>query len=163
MKNLIPRRRRNEVQRRGGEGYDPFEGFQRRMNELFEDFFGEMPAFRDTERFGAVVPRFEVAETDSAISVDAELPGMKEDDLELTLDGDVLTIAGEKQQESEDKKKNYYVSERSYGRFQRSIPLPDGVDTENIRANFKNGVLHVEVPKTEEYKSGRRTIDITTG
>ncbi len=129
----------------------------RSIDDLLEDFFGGSNVQRQA---GLIAPRFEVSETDSAIVVDAELPGMDEKDIELTLQDNVLTIKGEKRKEEETKKKNCYISERSYGRFQRSLQLGSGVDAGKVNATFKKGVLTVTIPKTEPEKSKARTIDI---
>jgi HSP20 family protein len=111
----------------------PLEILHRQMNELFDDFFGETSRSGLLSEFpgrgvSAVSPRFEVAETDEAIQVTAELPGMDEKDIQVTLDENMLTVRGEKKQEREEKKKNYFFSERSYGLFERSLPVPAGID-----------------------------------
>lgn len=131
----------------------------RSIDDLLEDFFG---GYGLTEQAGGISPRFEVAETDGAIVVDVELPGMDEKDVQITLQDNVLTIKGEKRQEQETKKKNCYISERSYGSFQRSLQLGSGVDEENISAAFKKGVLTVTIPKVEPEKSKVRTISVKT-
>lgn len=144
---------------RRNEGYPLWDAspLHRSIDDLLEDFFGGVPARREA---GMVAPRFEVSETDDAIVVDAELPGMEEKDIELTLQNNILTIKGEKKKEEETKKKNYYISERSYGHFQRSLQLGSGIDAEKIDASFKKGVLTVTVPKTEPAKNTARTIEI---
>jgi HSP20 family protein len=129
----------------------------RSVDDLLEDFFG---GFGMERQASPIVPRVEVSETDDAFIVDAELPGMGEKDIELTLEDNVLTIKGEKKKEEETKKKNYYVSERSYGRFQRSLQLGPDIDADNVQASFKKGVLTVTVPKIESAKSKARAIDI---
>lgn len=128
----------------------------RSIDDLLNDFFGGSMM----EQTGLIKPRFEVSETDSAVIVDAELPGMEEKDIELTLQDNILTIKGEKKKEEETKKKNCYISERSYGRFQRSIQLGSGIDAEKVSASFKKGVLTVTIPKTEPGKSKAHTIQI---
>lgn len=130
----------------------------RSIDDLLEDFFGGN-IDRTAE---AIAPRFEVSETDEAVVVEAELPGMDEKDIELTLHDNILTLKGEKKREEEAKKKNYYVSERSYGRFQRSLQLGSGVDAENVNASFRKGVLTVTIPKLAPEQSTARTIDIKT-
>lgn len=133
---------------------DPFRGFDsmmRRMNDVFEE------VNRGGIRFevGDFTPRVDIAETDSALTVHAELPGIDKKDVKITVnDGNILTIAGEKKREekTEDKEKNYMRIERSYGSFARSFTLPDNVSTENINAAFDNGVLTITVPKKEPAK-----------
>jgi HSP20 family protein len=101
------------------------------------------PAFRSTD----VMPRVDVSETDQAIEVTAELPGLEEKDVEIDFTDDVLTIKGEKKSEKEQKEKNRYISERTYGCFLRSIQLPSGIDPAKIEASIDKGVLTVKVPK----------------
>jgi HSP20 family protein len=92
----------------------------------------------------------DITEDEAAFKLSAELPGLAEKDVQVSLSGDTLTIKGEKRQEREEKEKNYYLSERSYGEFQRAFILPEGVDREKIGAAFTNGVLTVTLPKTQQ-------------
>lgn len=146
------------------DGRDPFTSFQREMNRLFDDFFrsadprlpslaGSGPAWG-----GATWPRVEIAETDREIKVSAELPGLEEKDVELLLENGGLTIRGEKTSASEDRERQF--SERFYGRFERRIPLPDGIEQDKAAANFANGVLTVTLPKSETAQSRVRRIEI---
>jgi len=128
----------------------------RSIDDLLADFFGGSAM----EQAGLITPRFEVSETDDAVIVEAELPGMDEKDIGLTLQDSILTIKGEKKKEEETKKKNCYISERSYGRFQRSLQLGSGIDEDKVSAAFKKGVLTVTIPKSEPEKSKTRTINI---
>lgn len=130
----------------------------RSIDDLLEDFFGGFGTL--TPAAAGLAPRFEVSEVDGAIVVEAELPGMDEKDVQITVQDNILTIKGEKKREEETKKKNCYISERSYGSFQRSLQLGSGVDESKIGAAFKKGVLTVTIPKTEPEKSKARTIDI---
>jgi HSP20 family protein len=133
---------------------DPFRGIDsmmRRMNDVFDDIN------RGGIRFevGDFTPRVDISETDNAISVHAELPGIDKKDVKITVnDGNILTIAGEKKREekSENFDKNYMRIERSYGSFARSFTLPDNVAAENINAAFENGVLNITIPKKEPAK-----------
>ena len=127
------------------------------IDDLLEDFFR---GFEVSPQAGVIAPRFEVSETDEAIVVEAELPGLDEKDIELTLQENVLTLKGEKKREEETKKKNCYISERSYGHFQRSLQLGANVDADNVNASFKKGVLTITIPKLEPEQSKVRTIDI---
>lgn len=129
----------------------------RSIDDLLEDFFG---GFDVAPQANIVAPRFEVSETDEAILIEAELPGMDEKDIDLTLQDNILTLKGEKKREEETKKKNCYISERSYGHFQRSLQLGSGVDADQVDASFKNGVLTINIPKLEPEQSKTRTIDI---
>lgn len=168
-KSLIPwRRDRGEVQTRREE--NPLDLLHREMNDLFASFFREFDSpFRGlapaTGRgAGAMVaPSVDVAETDDEVQVTADLPGLTEKDIEVALDDGALTIRGEKKEEREEKKRNYHLVERSYGRFERSVAVPRGIDAGKVKARFKNGVLHVTLPKTAESRSRSRTIEISAG
>lgn len=128
----------------------PFYSLQREMNRLFDDFlsdFSLMPFGEGEGRFKTFTPCIDVTEDDEAIHVKAEVPGMTEKDIDVSLTSDFLTIKGEKSEETEDKKRDYYRKERSYGSFQRVVPLPEEIDTEKAEASFKNGVLNITLPK----------------
>lgn len=165
-KSLIPWRRKSQVPARDRDLANPLEALHRQMNDLFENFFEEfnMPhlpsLWRGGESLSTLTPMFDVTETDSEIKVTAELPGMEEKDIDVTLENNVLTVKGEKKEEREEKKKGYYVSERQYGHFQRVLPLPVGIQEDKIKAKFKNGVLTVTLPKTEEAKKQGRKIEV---
>jgi HSP20 family molecular chaperone IbpA len=109
---------------------------------------------------GGYVPAVNVNETDNAFQVTAELPGLEPNDIELSFNRGSLTISGEKRQEHEEKQQGYHRVERSYGRFSRSVQLPEGVDGDKIEAGFKNGVLTVTVPKLPEAQRGAKRIQI---
>ncbi len=132
---------------------DIWYSFRTEMDRLFDRFtsgFGmaPLPSFRFAASSGIPSPAVEITEDDTAFKLSAELPGMTEKDIEVSLSGDTLTMKGEKRQEHEEKEKNYYLTERSYGEFRRSFILPEGVDREKIAAAFANGVLTVTVLKT---------------
>ncbi len=163
-RSLIPWKKRSEVAKRDQIEH-PLEALHREMNRLFEDFFGDFgfprwPALRSDRESGLISPRFEVTESDDAVEVAAELPGMDEKDVQVTLDNGVLTIEGEKRAEHEEKKRGVFFSECSYGRFHRSLALPAGVDESKAKAAFKKGVLRVTIPKTPDARSAARTIKI---
>lgn len=105
-------------------------------------------------------PRVDTAETDAAYEVTAELPGVAEKDVKITIDGDMLCIAGEKKAEREEKRKDMVVSERSYGSFRRAFTLPDNVAPDKISATFENGVLKVTLPKSAASPAKQREIPI---
>jgi HSP20 family protein len=102
------------------------------------------------------MPKVDVAETNDAVHVTADLPGLSENDIEVTLSDGHLHIRGEKHDRKEDKDKNYHRIERTYGSFQRSIALPAEVDSEKVDASFKNGVLSVVLPKIATAISGKK-------
>jgi HSP20 family protein len=129
---------------------NPFYGFRQEMDKLMENFFGGFdlrPFGRKSESF---TPRIDVVDTDKEIKVSAELPGLDEKDIDVSLTKESLTIRGEKKEEKEEKGKDYYRSERSYGSFIRTISLPAEIDAESVTASFKKGVLTVSLPKTKQ-------------
>jgi HSP20 family protein len=129
------------------------------MNRLFDDFFGGwgLAPFREfPERWDTFSPRMDMVEGDKEVTVSAELPGMDEKEIGVSLSHGVLTISGEKQEKKEDKGKNYYRMERSYGSFQRSVPLPGEVDEAKVEATFKKGVLTITLPKTAAAQARKR-------
>jgi HSP20 family protein len=139
--------------------------FQDEMNRLFDQFFGGwgLAPFREfPEQWDAFSPRVDVVEGDKEVTVSAELPGMDEKEIDVSLSHGVLTISGEKREEKEDKGKNYYRMERSYGSFQRSVPLPSEVDEDKAEATFKKGVLTITLPKAAAARASKR-ISIKSG
>jgi HSP20 family protein len=138
----------------------PLLSLHREVNRLFDDVFRGfgVPALGDVGRFAT--PNVELGETDTEIRVTAELPGLDEKDVELTLEDGVLTLRGEKRAEVEDKDRGY--SERSYGRFERRIGLPRGVEADKANASFRNGVLTVTLPKTTASNENVRRIPVNT-
>jgi len=166
IRDLVP-----SVWRRTGlpisrEEEQPFYSLQREVNQLFDDFFRgfDVTPFRlGGDRLRAFSPSIDIKENDKEVSIKAELPGMDEKDIEVNLLEDRLTIKGEKKEEKEDKGSDYYRMERSYGSFSRVINLPDLVDTKKAEATFKNGVLSITLPKTEEAKVKGKKIPIKAG
>lgn len=122
------------------------------FNSFLNDFF--YPAKRATEKDGlwGWNPAVDVYENDDAIIVKAELPGVDKDQITVDVEGRVLTIKGERKYENEVKEDSYYRRERSYGSFQRAFTLPDGADSDAIKAEYKDGVLKIKVPKSETQK-----------
>lgn len=155
MRDLIPwgREARAPSPYRDEERH-PMLAFRREMDRLFDDAFrGFGMPMAGFGRAGGW-PSVEVSERENEVRVTAEVPGLTEKDIDLTLDDGVLTLRGERRSESEDKDRGY--SERFYGRFERRIVLPHGVDEEKASARFENGVLTVTVPKAPGAASGRR-------
>jgi HSP20 family protein len=161
-KKLLPVRRREED--------DPFTRLHREMNRMFDDFsrgFGLTSNFwrspfdmLEGGTAGAWTPTVDVAETDKEIKVTAELPGMDEKDVNVELSDGMLTISGEKKSEREEKAKNVYRRERSYGSFHRSLSLPAEVEKDKVEATFKKGVLTVTLPKSASAISHIKKIDV---
>ena len=144
LKSLIPVGRQREMARTD----NPFFSLQREIDRLFEDFTRGFPAMGSGQgTVSAMVPTMDVAETDKEYEITAELPGLEEKDVQINVADNVLTIKGEKKAEKEEKDKNYRLVERSYGSFERSLQLPDGVNADAIKAHIDKGVLKVVVPK----------------
>lgn len=129
------------------------------MDELIRHFFGENFEGAMARR-SDFMPSFEVTETADKLTVAAELPGMAEKDVELTIDDGVLRVRGEKRNERTEEEKGYHISERSYGSFERAFALPDGLDLDKVAAEFKDGVLTITLPKDETKRETVRKIDI---
>jgi len=152
------------------EAWRPFESLRKEVDRLFEDFgsddFWRRPfrSLAGLERNMAqklvASPAVDVTETEKAYEITAELPGLDEKDIEVNVANGGLTIKGEKKEEREEKQKDYYVSERRYGSFERYFGLPDGVDADKIEAAFKNGVLKVTLPKTVEAQKPAKKIEV---
>ncbi len=142
--------------------YDPFRemtSFRRQMDRLFDDTFRSMSGSSDEGQqngmTGGMSLALDVREDESQYMVEASMPGMNPDDIDISLDDNVLTISGESQQENEREQGQYHIRERRMGRFSRSLRLPNNVDEEKINANYENGVLKLKLPKTEETKPRR--------
>lgn len=126
------------------------ERMRREMDRLWDSFFERRPA--RAEEVSEWLPSLDLSETKNEFVVKAELPGIDPKDIDISLTNDILTIKGEKKQEKEEKEENYHLIERSYGSFTRAIRIPGQVQSDKITASFKNGVLKVVLPKTEEAK-----------
>jgi HSP20 family protein len=145
------------------EEYRPFGLLRQEMNRLFDNFFGgfEIEPFTGGH-LAAFSPSVDIKESDKEIRVSAELPGMDDKDIDVLLSKDSVTITGEKKEEKEDKGKDYYRIERSYGSFSRTIPLPAEVDTDKAKAEFKKGLLTVTLPKTAQAIKQTKKIAVKT-
>ncbi len=162
IRDLIPWRRREEMLPARWES--PFAALHREMDRLFEDFFGEREFWPLWPRRGAgFVPSVDVQETDKEFRVVADLPGLDEKDVQVDLTDDGLSIRGEKKSDREEKREGYYRAERSYGSFERFIPLPGPVQGDKASAEFKNGVLTVTLPKPPEAQAKRKRIEVKRG
>lgn len=154
--------------RRWDEEDRPLEAFRRDMDNLhrevdrlFQDFWrGRGSMLPESWSLADVTPRIDETEDEKAYHVKVELPGMNKDDVEITLSEGVLTIRGEKKQEEEEKGKDFYRQERSFGAFRRSVPVPGAVEEGKIQASFKNGVLSVELPKSKEAQKKVKHISV---
>lgn len=163
IRDLIPWGRQENrlptisAEQRDGDEH-PILSLHREVNRLFDDVFRGF-AVPSLGGAGSLAwPHVELGETAKDIRVTAELPGLNEKDVDISLEEGVLTLRGEKRSEVEDKERGY--SERSYGRFERRIGLPKGIDRERSNATFRNGVLTVTLPKTEAANENVRRIPI---
>jgi len=131
------------------------------MDKLWDRFVGESPLARRIT--GEWCPTVDVSETKDNFVIKAELPGMDDKDVSVTISGDVLTIKGEKKREEEEKDEHHYRAERYYGSFQGSFQLPNSVKADKIEADFEKGILKVTLPKVEEAKKKEVKIKVKTG
>jgi len=129
-----------------------------RFNRLFDDPFFRIGRMADDSNLGMWNPAVDLYEKDDHFMIKAELPGVDKNDIKIDLKDRLLTLSGERTYDNEVKEENYYRRERSYGKFQRAFTLPTDVDSDKIRADFKDGVLEIEVPKPEEKKAKQVTI-----
>lgn len=150
---------------------DPWRVLRNEMDRLFDRFSGGfgMPSFRrmfDWESpfqgssFSVSAPAVDVSEDEKAYKICAELPGLEAKDIDIQINNDMLTIKGEKRQEQERKDQNFHMTERSYGSFQRSFALPDGVDRDKITADLQKGVLTLTLPKSAEAQKPAKKIEV---
>jgi len=133
---------------------------QRQIDRLFDDFAGRWPIERPGNGNGRFWPAFDMAETNDAVDVTAELPGIDLKDVDIAVAGNMLTIKGEKKTEKETKDKNYYCAERSYGAFTRSVELPFEIDAAKVEASYDKGVLKVHVGKPAGAKTEVKKIPV---
>jgi HSP20 family protein len=136
--------------------WDPFRDLsilQERMNRVFEDAAGRGWKGEEPSPTTSWSPAVDIYETDNQIMVQAELPGIERKDIALQLENNVLTLKGERRFEKETKQENYHRIERSYGGFSRAFTIPTIVDEDKIRADYKDGILKIELPKKEQVKS----------
>lgn len=137
-----------------------FDRFSRNVTPWTAPLFGSRTVPSVTSWLGAPLPSVDVAEADKAYTITAELPGLSAGDVDVSVANGSLIIKGEKQSEKKTEEKNYYLSERSYGAFERSFYLPEGVDRDNIKAEVANGVLTVTLPKTEAAQAKAKKIEV---
>ena len=135
--------------------WDPIrelDSLQGDMNRLFDRFFDGRTANGTSRRW---IPAMDLLETEDHLVLRGDLPGLTEDDIDIEIKDNVLTVSGERKAENEEKSEGYYRVERSFGNFSRSLTLPQGVDTGKVEANFDKGVLEVRIPKPAEAKPTR--------
>jgi HSP20 family protein len=143
---------------------DPFSAMRAEIDRVFDSFlgrsFGRIPALARADDSDVVTPSIDVRETETEFVIEAELPGMDEKDVSVTLNDGVLTLKGEKKSEREEKQDDYHLMERSYGSFQRSFQVADAVDADKVKASFDKGVLKVTMPKRPEAVKAEKRIPI---
>lgn len=149
----------------------PFLGLRDDFDRLFDSMlqggFGRRlmdfdPFHRHATMTTPMAPRMDVVEHDKAFVITAEMPGVAESDIDISIGQGMLTIRGEKKAESEDKSGDYHLSERSWGTFTRSFSLPDGADEAHVEASFDKGVLTLTIPKLDKQTPSRRKIEVVT-
>ena len=163
IRDLIPwGRDKNEVAHKTDGGDGQLADLQRSVNRVFDDFWSRFDrSFGGSGGFLNVPnPIMDISDDDDEVVISAELPGIDEKDIDVSMTRDTLTVKGEKRAESEENNKGYYLSERSYGSFYRSVPLPQGVDTDKARAEFRKGVLKISLPKTPGAKAEVKRIKV---
>ena len=157
---LVPwRNNKSEVQMRREDLFDPFLTFRREVDRMFDRFFDGFPT-RTADDWHAITPAVDINETEKGMVVTAELPGVTDKDVEVSLVGDILTIKGEKKEEKTHKDGESTHVERRYGSFSRSVRLPFEPKDERVEAKFKDGVLTVYLPKPPELQQSVRRIEV---
>lgn len=146
---------------------DPFLAMRAEMDRVFDSFLGRgferSPTLAKVGDSDVIMPSIDVRETETEFVIEAELPGMDEKDVSVTLNNGILTLKGEKKSEREEKKDDYHLMERSYGSFQRSFRVADAVDADKVNASFDKGVLKVTMPKRPEAVKTEKRIPIGKG
>ncbi len=157
--NILPSRKRQQSFESMGW---PLTLFRGEVDRLFDQFFGGASprSAESSTAFSSWYPSLDVAESDTEVTLKVEVPGLNPKDVELSLSGNMLTVQGEKREESEEKEKDYYVSERRFGSFRRTIELPDTIDPESINAEQRDGILTVRLKKTKG--GSKKRIPVTT-
>lgn len=145
-KTLVP-----SIQRTAASAFAPL---QREFNRLFDELGSGWEAFTESR----VLPSMDVLDTKDGLEIDVELPGLKRDAIKISVDGDLLTISGEKKTETESKDRNFRMVERSYGEFSRSLYLPRTVDASKITATMTDGVLKITAPRRSDAET--KTVEI---
>jgi len=155
-------RRKSHIQSDSGAGMvNLYSSLQDEINAVFDEFFKRKLALGENDMDQAFVPAIDIIENEKSYSIKAELPGLKEDEIDLQVDNGQLIIKGERKQQYEVEIESMLVNESSYGSFYRSFPLPDNVDAERkYSANLQNGILSINIPKKKDTKSKVKSIPI---
>lgn len=161
----LPIRKRDKHLPAERDEHNPFMELHREMNRLFDEFFTDfspVPAGTRGRGFDFAGVKVDMAENDNELVVTAEVPGLEEKDIDVSLSRGMLSIRGERKEEKKKEGDNYYYMERSSGSFHRELPLPDYVDIDKAEASLKNGVLRLSMPKKAEAMEQRKTIKVKT-
>ena len=163
--DLIPWNRNRALATRRQDVTDPFMMMRRDMDRVFGDFLYDWRWPDRTlnmldRQMGSFMPEIDVTETDKEFRITADLPGMDEKDIDITLENNQLTVRGERRFENEQKEENFHRIERRYGSFSRSFTLPNTVDTDNVKANYVNGVLKIQLAKRAEAKPKQIKVEV---
>jgi HSP20 family protein len=162
FKSLVPwRNNKSQVPATREDFFDPFVTFRREMDRMFDDFFGR--SLSAGSPWEGITPAVDIDDSGKELVVTAELPGVSDKDIEVSLAGDLLTIKGEEKSEHEEKNGDSYYMERRFGSFSRSVRVPFEVGDEKVDAKFKDGVLTIRVPKPAELQRMARRIEIKSG
>lgn len=156
-------RRQERMPARRGQAMSPYRAMRDMMNSMMEDFFSDWPSMRVRPfewRMQEFSPSIDVIDEEKNIRVQAEVPGMNPEDLDVTVTRDAVIVKGEKKSERDEERQGLRYSERTFGSFERVIPLPADVETDKIEARFKNGVLDIIMPKSEQLLKESRKIPI---
>ena len=141
--------------------WDPFRevgSIRDEIDRIFDGFLGRLPMRRGKEESWS--PLIDLEETKDKLIVRAELPGMKKEDIKISISGENLTLRGEREQKKVEKDGIYHLNERSFGQFERVIPLPTEVEKEKVKASYKDGILQITLPKSENVKPKEIAIDV---
>jgi HSP20 family protein len=162
IRSLVPWRERSQAPAPREDFFDPFLNFRREVDRIFDSFFEGfgLRSAAGSDGWMSLAPALDVAESDKEVVVTAELPGVSEKDVEVTLADDLLTIKGEKKAEHEEKNGNFTYTERRYGSFSRSIRLPFHAGDAEVDAKYDKGVLTVRIPKPAEAQKAVRRIEV---
>lgn len=160
IRDLTPQAKQERSLLTKYEEVHPFQVFEEEMTKVMDNFFRGFGLERFEKKPGVFNPSVDVIDTGKQIKVTAELPGMDEMNVEVSLTREALTIKGEKEDEREEKEKGYYHMERSYGSFVRTIPIPVEVEMDKVKATFKKGILTINLPKAEKVLKDTKKIAI---
>ncbi len=153
--SLVPWRQKRPGQSAANRAETSLARLRSEMDSLFERFFRDPWGWPEFPATGLATPRMDLAESENAITVTVELPGVDPKDVAIDVTGNSLTVRGEKKQQKEDKRKDYHFVERQYGCFQRTVQLPSTIDPDRVEARYKDGVLTIEIAKRQEAKPKR--------